>query len=809
MLKTRTLSLVLLLVMACVGRVQADQVLVYPAADNTLYQSFNRGLSNGEGSYVFAGKTASGQIRRALVRFDLTGIPAGSTITGVSLHMRLSRTISGNQPVSLHRVHQAWGEGASNASGQEGMGAPSEPGDATWLHTFYPDSQWLTAGGDFDPTPSATTTVSNQTGSFFSWTSPDMIVDVQVWVDDLFSNHGWLLMGNEANNTTAKRFDSKDNFNQNYRPYLVVDFIPAVGTGACCYGDGTCMITTEADCFASGGQYQGDNTDCIDAPCPLTPFVDPLPRLAVAQPVIGEPGGEATYDISIQQTTQQLHRDLPPTTIWGYGGSFPGPTIEATTGLPVTVRWINDLRDENGQLRTDHYLSVDLCPNGATDEPRTVTHLQGGHVPAEVDGYPEDTYLPGEFVEYVYPNNQQAATLWYHDHAMGITRLNVSMGLAGFYLVRDDIENALDLPKDTYEIPLAIQDRILDRATGQFVYPDLWQDAYYGDTILVNGKVWPSLEVDQGKYRFRVLNGSTSRTYTLSLSNSDPITIIGTEGGLLTAPVVVSEVTITPGERMDVVIDFASYAPGTEIILTNSAPAPFPGDPGVGVVPDVMQFIVTANPGHTNPLPTTLREVPPLDPADAVVVRPFELQQFTDPCAGSIWLINGLGWETITESPDLGTIEVWEFINRSAISHPMHIHMVMSQVVNRQAYEVIDGEIVPIGDPILPLPEEQGWQDTIQCPPGQITRVIQKFENYTGKFPYHSNTLELEDHEMMRQFKIYCPADFNKDDTINTIDVLTFLNAWATGDPQGDFNHDGEINTLDVLAFLNAWATGC
>ncbi|MCA9298654.1 MAG: multicopper oxidase domain-containing protein, partial [Phycisphaerales bacterium] len=351
-----------------------------------------------------------------------------------------------------------------------------------------------------------------------------------------------------------------------------------------------------------------------------------------------------------------------------YGGTYPGPTIEARTGLPVTVRWINDLRDEGGTPRTDHYLEVDLCPHGPNHlgpTPRTVTHLHGGHVPAEYDGYPEFTDLPGEMSEYVYPNDQDAATLWYHDHALGITRLNVYLGLAGFYLVRDDVEDALGLPSGSYEIPLVIQDRTFN-SDGSLFYPGPWQDHFFGDTILVNGKVWPYLDVDRGKYRFRVLNGSNSRTYTLALDDGATFYQIGSDGGLLEAPVPLTTLTLAPAERADLVIDFASYAPGTEIVLENSAPAPFPGDPGVGVVPNVMQFRVGAADGDQDPIPGALRPVEPIDEAEAVMSREFEMRRFSEPCAGSHWLINELRWDDIAEYPILGSTEIWSFVNRSS-----------------------------------------------------------------------------------------------------------------------------------------------
>jgi spore coat protein A len=265
----------------------------------------------------------------------------------------------------------------------------------------------------------------------------------------------------------------------------------------------------------------------VDCPVQLTPYLDPLPVPGPATPTSGTSGGTATYDIAMKEFQQQLHTELPPSTVWGYddgtGPHTPGPVIEARTDQPVTVHWQNDLRElGSGLLRTDHYLqqsSDDLaCTHGAVDDAKTVVHLHGGHVPAEVDGYPESTFLPGAPAEtYVYPNNQQASPIWFPDHALGVTRLNVYMGLAGLYLIRDAIEDAIDLPAGTYELPLVLQDRKFN-PDGSLYYPPTWQDHFFGDKVMVNGKVWPYLNVDQGKYRFRVLNGSNSRVYTLTLN---------------------------------------------------------------------------------------------------------------------------------------------------------------------------------------------------------------------------------------------------------------------------------------------------
>lgn len=785
------------------GGAEADTVTLQASKDNTLFEDPTGSLSNGAGDFFYGGRTNSNDtIRRGLVAFDVAGqIPAGSTINSVTLTLYLSRVKNGTYDFTLNRVLADWGEGASNSTVDGGgQGAPAQSGDATWLHRFYPSTLWASPGGDFAGTASATTSIPNTLGAY-SWSSAGMAADVQGWLDNPGTNFGWTVRSAtaEATKRTARRFDSRENPVPAQRPMLQVDYTPAevvgacclpgdvcsvltqtecanqggsyqgdgtscspdpcvVPTGACCFDDGSCQDLTEADCQLQGGTYEGDGTACATTSCPLvlTPWVDALPIPGVATPVTGTPGGAATYEVTMTQFQQQLHRDLPPTTVWGYNGSYPGPTIEAGVGQPITVTWINDLRDSTGVLRTHHYLPVDLCmhgPNTEGDTPRTVVHLHGGHVPPASDGYPEDTFLPGQQTAYVYENNQLPATLWYHDHALGITRLNVQMGLAGFYLLRDAQENALDLPSGAYEIPLVIQDRSFN-PDGSFQYPASWEDHFFGDKILVNGKVWPYLDVDQGKYRFRILNGSNSRTYTLNLSNGDPMAVIGTDGGLLSRPVLRDTLTLAPAERADVVIDFTNLPAGTEIVLINSAPAPYPGTPGVGVIPDVLKFIVQASSGFTDPLPGSLRNVPPIPEGIAVEHRDFTLAKTTEACAGSQWLINGLGWDDITELPVLGTTEVWRFINESGIMHPMHMHLVMFQILDRQPFTVVADSIVPVGDPIPPDSSQAGWKDTVPVYPGEMVRVIATFSDYTGKYAYHCHILEHEDHEMMRQFEV-------------------------------------------------------
>jgi spore coat protein A len=874
-----------------------------PNKDNSLYESSSGDVSNGQGEYLFVAKTEEkgpnnpSELRRAVIAFDpAASIPAGSTITAVSLTLTVSK-VRGTSPraLELHRLTTDWGEGTSDAPNEEGEGAPATVGDATWLHTFFDTDFWASAGGDYDGSASAATDVGAE--GTYTWASALMAQDVQGWLDNPANSFGWIVIGDESEEGTAKRLNSRENDDVPSRPVLTVTYTPPAATGACCASDGSCAVLSSGecsppddyqgdgtgctpnpcpqpvgaccfddgscvdlsvvDCAAGGGTYQGDGTDCSTASCTpvigacclpehhggcasqasadqclpqqtgscealsssqcsaqgglfqgngtdcqveLCPFADPLPIPAVVTPLSGTPGGAATYDIAMTELEQQLHRDLPATTVWGYGGTYPGPTIEARRDFPVTVRWINDLRDDEG-LRSSHYLPVDPCMHGPDtegDAPRTVVHLHGGHVPAAVDGYPEDTFLPGEQVEYVYPNNQDAATLWYHDHALGITRLNVYMGLAGFYLLRDDIEDALELPANEYEIPVVIQDRALS-SDGSLSYPALWQGHFFGDKILVNGKVWPYLEVKQGKYRLRMLNGSNSRVYTLTFDDGSPAGApffqIGTEGGLLPAPVELTELTLAPGERADLVVDFAGHDAGTEILLTNSARAPFPNGPAESVVPQVMKFIVLGQAGHTAALPDTLRPLEVLDEDDALQERQLVLTKESEPCAGIWWLINGLGWDDITEAPVLGTTEIWSFVNQTGVVHPMHMHLVLFQVLDRQPFEVVGEDIVPIGEPMLPDPEEAGWKDTVQAMPGEITRVIARFDDYTGLYPYHCHILEHEDHEMMRQFEVLGGTIVLEKQTVPDGEATLFT---FTGDVAGSLQ-DGERLVVEPL----------
>jgi spore coat protein A len=477
----------------------------------------------------------------------------------------------------------------------------------------------------------------------------------------------------------------------------------------------------------------------------LTPFVDPLPVPAVAAPRNVVPGADF-YEMRLTEFTHRFHRDLPPTTVWGYAGTSPGPTLVARRNRPVLVRWVNDLRDGSGQPRTAHYLPVVTCNDGPDRfgaAPRTVVHLHGGRVPPGSDGYPEATILPGQHAVFLYPNSQRAATLWYHDHAMGITRLNVYMGLAGFYLIRDPlVEGPLNLPAGEFEVPLVLQDRSFN-PDGSLDYPAVpYSFIFAGDVATVNGAAWPYLDVKRGKYRFRLLNGSNQRTYTLALSSGAPLLQIGTDQGLLPAPLSLPAITLMPAERADVIVDFAGHAPGDTVRLLNN-------DADTPPLPELLEFRVGSAPGHVAPVPASLCTITPLNPALAVQTRDIVLNFTPDPCAGFRLLLNGKGFHEIDEFPQLGTIEIWRFhFDAVGFSHPIHMHLVQFQVLGRRSLGPPEGPLLP------PAANEMGWKDTVQVPGGQITEVIARFDGYTGRYPYHCHILEHEDNDMMRQFEV-------------------------------------------------------
>ena len=530
----------------------------------------------------------------------------------------------------------------------------------------------------------------------------------------------------------------------------------------------------------------------------ITKFVDELPIPSTIAPS-GTLNGVPFYDVKMRPLQKKLHRDLPATALWGYNGQYPAPTFEVRRGKPIAVKWEN-------QLPGTHFLPIDKTIHGAeppTPSVRTVVHLHGMKSMPASDGYPEAWFTngfqkTGPFFEtqvYHYSNDQQATTLWYHDHALGITRLNVYAGLGGgFYLIRDNHEDSLGLPSGQYEIPLVIQDRFLN-PDGSLLYPvednggdpdtrvpPVWIPEFFGDTVLVNGKVWPFLEVEPRKYRFRILNGSNARFYHMTLQEawasgqalggrSGPVfTQIGSDGGLLPAPVTRTDLLMAPAERLDVVIDFSGQQ-GKNFLLTNDAPAPYPD--GDDVVPtEIMLFKVNQRlqGRDTSRVPAVLNSVPLINPANAVKMRDLVLSELdsADPFDNPIIaMINDAHWDDpVTETPKAGTVEVWRIINTTGDAHPIHVHLVQFQIIDRRPFDPdqFPGNLAYTGPAVTPGRDERpAWKDTVISLPGTVTRIIAKFDLPPGAnakpgdkflYVYHCHILEHEENEMMRPYVV-------------------------------------------------------
>jgi len=645
-------------------------------------------------------------------------------------------------------------------------------------------------------------------------------------------------------------------------------------------------------------QVSGGTLDPNTIPKFQTPLLIPPVMPKVAK--IVQQGGKNVdyYEISIKQFAEQiLPASLPATTVWGYGAvssenkrglllhHAPSLTIEARWNTPVRVKWINDLKDANGNF-LPHLLPVDQTlhwanPSGgiagrdtrptftSTPGPYNgpvpiVTHVHGAvGVGDESDGYSEAWYLPNAnnipigyasegtwynffkgkaassfgaawgpgFAIFQYPNANRASTIWYHDHALGMTRLNVYAGPAGFYIIRggpdgDDavLDNRFGTPavlpgpaphendkfppnKTYYEIPIAIQDRSFN-ADGSLFYPNsreffdgataddpgfipgtdlspIWNPEFFGNVIMVNGNTWPFQTVEQRRYRLRFLNGCQSRFLILDFSNIPGMEVwqIGNEGGFLAAPVNLTAdhnncLLMGLAERADLIVDFTRVPVGNYILGNIGPDEPFGG----GEPPDdfdiadpettgqVLEFRVISAVAPDPTTPPIFLRLPAITPLPApTATRPLALLEemsevWDGPAAAMLGNVDNTGtpmhkmWgDPVSENPNVGDTEVWEFYNFTADAHPMHIHEIVFEVVNRERL-VTDGEetAVPVqltGDVRPPEAWESGFKDTVIAYPGEVTRVRAHFST-TGQFVWHCHIVEHEDNEMMRPYRI-------------------------------------------------------
>ncbi|WP_436345859.1 multicopper oxidase family protein [Natronorubrum sp. FCH18a] len=592
------------------------------------------------------------------------------------------------------------------------------------------------------------------------------------------------------------------------------DQIGAPGTGIArreyLLATGAASVSALAGCSVPTAEKEPATTIADHSSPELEKWVDEVPRPGVIEPS-GTKNGQPRYEVDIREVEQQIHRDLPPTTVWGYDGQYPGPTIEAEQGEPIYVRWRNELPDDH-LLPEDPTVHGDLIPYD-TAGVRTVTHLHGGNVEAESDGkarawFTRDFRETGpefEKKDYYYANDQPPTTLWYHDHSLGITRLNVYAGLAGFYLLRNEHERGLDLPEGEYEIPLVFQDRSFDE-DGSLFYPTAVSDGkgdgshpepsivpqFYGDTSVVNGKAWPRLSVEPRTYRLLLLNGANSRYYNLKLLEYDedsgetgddgpPFVQIGNDGGLLSEPVRIADrLELGSSQRADVVVDFADYA-GQTLLLHNDALSLYRGPPEKSTetqpLPELMLVDVDDAGGvrDTGQVPDELTTVPeiPVDSADRH--RHLTLATQTDEYGRRLYLLGTdeekSGYrldDPITEDPTLGDTEIWSLANYTGMSHPIHLHLVHFQMLGRQPVSDYDPTEDGVEPETLESPEpyELGWNDVINVDPAEVVHVIVHFGEYdglftdqTGDYMWHCHMIEHEDHDMMRPFRVLPDAD--------------------------------------------------
>jgi spore coat protein A len=524
----------------------------------------------------------------------------------------------------------------------------------------------------------------------------------------------------------------------------------------------------------------------------LTKYVQPLPVPGNGI-VVATPSGANQYAFTQTQIARQLHPHLPPTPLWAYddgsglggqAGSF-GMAVVAQSGTPLDVSYTHDLPE----IYPD-WIPVDTRLTPLGNQVRAMTHLHGGFVEADSDGNPAitpDGFGAGDTQTVHYTNQlpqMPASLLWFHDHALGATRLNVFAGLAAAYILRDEFDtggepNPIGIPGGRYEIPLVIQDRQFN-PDGTFLYPTsdiegvTWIGEYFGDVMLVNGKVWPFLDVEPRMYRFRILNGCNARILNLAAGG---VTFwqIGAEGGLWDIPVPVTNLVMGPAERADVIVDFSPFA-GRTLMLMNHKPRRPISNPAPQL-PQVIQIRVGTT--VTDPGPSIIPSTLPgraADLSNPVATRYITLNEIDVDEPTWFLNLNGLHFEdAVTETPQVGTIEDWVYINVTGDTHPMHTHLVTFQVVGRtpfdaEAYEDTYGTPNGVPGGIDPSPfatgpmeppdqTERGFKDTVKANPGQFTTIRAKFDLPTGvtapqTYVHHCHIVEHEDNDMMRPFTV-------------------------------------------------------
>jgi blue copper oxidase len=428
--------------------------------------------------------------------------------------------------------------------------------------------------------------------------------------------------------------------------------------------------------------------------------------------------GRRVFDLTVRAGRWEFLAGHPAES-WGVNGDHLGPTLRAARGEQVLVNVHNGL-DET-----------------------TTMHWHGMHLPAAADGGPHQPIEPGETWSPGWRIDQPAATLWYHPHLHERTERHVYRGLAGLFIVDDETESALDLPREygVDDIPIIVADKRFD-GDGQLVEGKQGPAGMLGDTVLVNGRIAPYLEVRTERVRLRLLNASTARTYAFALADDRPLTLIGTDGGLLSEPVEVDRVQLSPAERAEVVV---SLARGERIVLRSNPP-------DLGTVPrishacggedafDLLELRAVAALRPVAPVPPRLVPLPRLDPAEATRDRSFVLLGRT---------INGrkMDMHRIDEVVTTGTTEIWKVVNAHALPHNLHVHGVQFQVLDLAG--------------AAPPAHLTGWKDTVYLPPKVPMRLVLRFADYADPatpYMFHCHLIFHEDRGMMGQYAVVEPG---------------------------------------------------
>ncbi|MHC0431232.1 multicopper oxidase family protein [Streptomyces sp. O3] len=435
----------------------------------------------------------------------------------------------------------------------------------------------------------------------------------------------------------------------------------------------------------------------FEVPMPVVPVLDPVSTW----------GGIDLYEVTMRTARKEILPGLQ-TELRTFDGQFPGPTIKARRGRPVIVHQNN-------------HLDVD-----------TSVHLHGGEVPPNHDGAPMDTIAPGDDRFYVYPNTQPHASLWYHDHAHHLESENVYRGLHGSYLLTDDEEEALPLPKDEYDVLIGIRDAHFNTDTGELIYQ---QGDRARTTLLVNGAPYPYFQVAARSYRLRLANHSNMCFFELRLEDDSDMVQIGSDGGLLERPHTTKSVYLSSGERADVVIDFSRYPVGTKLVLKNTGFGP------VEDIGEVLRFDVVRTAEDDSSVPSVLRTLPRLP--EPTAERSVTLRMDEDGRDNPKAYVDEKVYdhERVDARVRFGASEVWTVTNANKfVPHNFHMHLVQFRVLER------NGE--------APGPSEQGLNDTVRLMPGDTIKVQATFDTYKGAYVYHCHMLDHSAMGMMATMKI-------------------------------------------------------